>query len=543
MRWKVFALALLLLPPCFAGARGTNNTFFVSPTGSDSNNGFSAAAAWQTIAKVNTSTFAPDNFILFQGGQTFAGTITAPTGGTSGHPITIGSYGSGVATISSGAANCITAQNRDGWAVNGLKCLGNGTTSTVSGVLIDNSAASGKLSNGITLNNIEVTGYGANGVQVSGLSGGGYSNVTISNCSVHGNTFGGTVTNANAGVFVVGVFPTGQSNSNITVMGCEIFSNLGLAASDTIGNGIFFGGVNGGLIDHNYVHDNGANAVSTSGPSGILLGYSSGITIQFNEVARQKSGNTIDGDGIDLDIGVSSSIVQYNWVHDSQGAGLFGFNFSSAGAPSWTGNVYRYNVAQNNGAPGNGTVGEMVLGNQAPMGSVQIYGNTLLTSNSIPVFTTIGSSSVGPVIFSNNILDLFLSNATNFINVNPSGGTWTITGNAYIHNTTTQFTYAGTTYTSLAAFRSGTGQETVSAAPVGTTSDANLRIQGVPGGDTHGYNPSLLWGYQFTGTSPVIGAGVNLSTLYGITATKDFYGNPAVDSGGGYTIGAYGYPR
>jgi hypothetical protein len=542
-----FILSLVIASPCLGNVHGANTTYFVSPTGSDSNNGLSAAAPWQTITKVNASSFVAGNSILFQGGQTFSGTITAPSGGTSANPVTIGSYGSGVATISSGTGNCITAQTLDGWAVNGLKCQGNGTSSTVDGVYVDNGNSSGTLSNGITLNNIEVAGYGRNGIQVSGQSGAGFAHVTVSNCSVHGNTFGATNVGANAGIFVIGTFPTSAPHSDINVKNCQIFSNPGLTSTDTIGNGMFYGGVTSGLIDHNIIHDNGASAVSGSGPSGNLLGYSHNVTIQFNEVYNTKSGNTIDGDGIDLDIGSANNLVQYNWVHDNLAVGLFAFQSSSVGAPAWTGNTYRYNITQNNGTAGTqGLNGEFFIwAGGAAVTNLSVYGNTFFESDfgqSTPILASGGGSAVGGT-FANNILDLFLVNGISFLNIDPHGGTFNVTGNAYIHNTTTNFTWAGTTYSSLAAFRTGSGQEGGSGTPLGTTSDANFLNHSIPGGVTAGYNPSLLWGYKFTGSSPMIDGGVNLLSLYGITVVQDFYGNPAIDSTGGYTIGAYGYPK
>lgn len=46
-------------------------TYFVSPTGSNSNTGTSESKPWQSISKVNTKNFNGDT-ILFQGGSTFS---------------------------------------------------------------------------------------------------------------------------------------------------------------------------------------------------------------------------------------------------------------------------------------------------------------------------------------------------------------------------------------------------------------------------------------------------------------------------------------
>jgi hypothetical protein len=71
--------------------------YYVDATGgSDSNNGLSESAAWQTIAKVNAATIKPGESVLFKRGQTWAGTrLTVPSSGSAGAPITFGAYGSG----------------------------------------------------------------------------------------------------------------------------------------------------------------------------------------------------------------------------------------------------------------------------------------------------------------------------------------------------------------------------------------------------------------------------------------------------------------
>src|ERR1700733_11569483 len=99
-RLFLFALALLAVTVPYSFAGSSSTTYYVSPSGSDSNSG-SASAPWQTIARVNRASLQPGDTVLFQGGQTFSGTLTPPTSGTSSSPITFGSYGSGQAVITS----------------------------------------------------------------------------------------------------------------------------------------------------------------------------------------------------------------------------------------------------------------------------------------------------------------------------------------------------------------------------------------------------------------------------------------------------------
>jgi len=87
----------ITLPP-----RTIPATFYISNTGSDSNNGTSSSTPWQTIDKVNASTFIPGDNILFKKGDTFYGSITISQSGTAGNPITFSSYGSGVQPVITG---------------------------------------------------------------------------------------------------------------------------------------------------------------------------------------------------------------------------------------------------------------------------------------------------------------------------------------------------------------------------------------------------------------------------------------------------------
>jgi len=79
-------------------------TYYVDATlGSDANSGLSTQLPWRTLAKVNAATFAADDFVLLKKGETWRETLTYPSSGTSGHPITFSTYGSGAAPVITGA--------------------------------------------------------------------------------------------------------------------------------------------------------------------------------------------------------------------------------------------------------------------------------------------------------------------------------------------------------------------------------------------------------------------------------------------------------
>ena len=76
-------------------ATAAGATYYVSPSGSDGNDGLSPNSSWQTVAKVNGSSFQPGDQILFQRGGQWRESLIAPSSGAAGNPITFADYGSG----------------------------------------------------------------------------------------------------------------------------------------------------------------------------------------------------------------------------------------------------------------------------------------------------------------------------------------------------------------------------------------------------------------------------------------------------------------
>jgi hypothetical protein len=76
--------------------------YYISNTGSDAANGTSTGTAWQTISKVNASTFAPGDSVLFKRGDTWSERLNVPSSGSYGDPIVFGAYGTGAKPIITG---------------------------------------------------------------------------------------------------------------------------------------------------------------------------------------------------------------------------------------------------------------------------------------------------------------------------------------------------------------------------------------------------------------------------------------------------------
>ncbi|MGN6871718.1 MAG: hypothetical protein ACTHMY_25280 [Solirubrobacteraceae bacterium] len=89
-----------------AGSRGPA-TFYVSPTGGDSNRGTSPARPWRTVTRVDRAKLIPGDVVLFEGGQAFSDATLMPgqgfmVSGAAGRPIVFGSYGTGRAQLTRG---------------------------------------------------------------------------------------------------------------------------------------------------------------------------------------------------------------------------------------------------------------------------------------------------------------------------------------------------------------------------------------------------------------------------------------------------------
>ena len=104
-----------------------------------------------------------------------------------------------------------------------------------------------------------------------------------------------------------------------------------------------------------------------------------------------------------------------------------------------------------------------------------------------------------------------------------------------------RFTGGGTTYTSLAAWRSATGQETHDGNDVGFECDPCLVSPGNCGTIGDPCNLASLTAYKLQSNSPLIEGGLDLQSLFGIDAGgQDYFGSP-IPVGDQYDVGAHEY--
>ena len=102
------------------------STYYVdSASGNDANTGTATNAAWRTLAKVNATTFAPGDRILFQAGGSWTGTLWPKGSGTTNNVIRIGSYGGSARPLinGGGATDAVFLMNQEFWEINDLEVI------------------------------------------------------------------------------------------------------------------------------------------------------------------------------------------------------------------------------------------------------------------------------------------------------------------------------------------------------------------------------------------------------------------------------------
>lgn len=513
-------------------ARAT--TYYVSPTGSDSNNGTSTSTPWQTITKVNTITFSPLDNLLFQAGQSFSGHLVWISSGTLGNVITIGVYGTGIATISSGSSNGFTSVNNQYFFMSNLKFTGNGITSnTAEGVRIENSQTGNTKLQTVTLLNIEVSQYGFNGISIQGTNGAsGFNNVQILGCNTHdctGNFGNGT---GSSGIIFQGTNygsgATAPNHTNILVDHCISTDNIGYADPDNwTGSGIVLGECRYGIVQYCKSKNNGLNS---HGTVGIWCFDSGNLLFQYCDSRLTLTSNGTDGDGFDIDGGCHNIRIQFCWSQDNQGAGYQIYTYNDGLVTTSDSCTVAYCISQNDGTWGGSVSGSIMIGNDGgSLTNIFVINNTFYQNGLISnpkLISVEGSAASISGYVANNVL--FSNNGANFIK-SANTPALLFVGNNYYGTGTLNWEWGGTTYNTLSSWQSATGQEKISGVSVGKTSNPSFMSVG-----------NRIAGYRVSKNSTILGQGLNLNTLYGLnTGTKDFYGNKNTNNIGGFDIGAY----
>ncbi len=455
--------------------------------------------------------------------------------------MTVGTYGDGQATIDSGSLPCVSVSNVPSITVHNLNCVGSGITSNTSfGIVVDNSLADNVKLNGPTITNNTVSGYGDNGIEVSGSNGtSGFSGINISFNDVHDVTGNeANIGDDSACIRIISnpTYPNPTAHSDVQVIGNSVYNCVGQhQARNNTGSGILLSTSTNATIARNVVHHTGVYNDTCGGPNGIWAYSSANVVIEFNETYDNETNFAVggcDGNGFDLDGGITNSVVQYNYSHDNYGADFLVYAYTDSRQPQWSNNIFRYNIGQNSARA-------IFIANDdsLSMNACYIYNNTFYDKVAM-----VGANATAPIncIFANNIF--YSQNSppsVAFLLPNPSN--ISMVGNDYAGNGTWSWGNVG--YSSFSDWQSATSQEEMRGVNVGLTSDPLLVAPG-GGGITNGYHPEDLFEYLLLPGSPMLEAGLNLQSLYGIdVGTQNFYGTPVPDKAGKFSVGAGGILR
>ena len=516
-----------------AGSVTISHIYYVSPSGSDANNGLSSGAAWQTVAKVNAATLHPGDTVLFQGGQTFSGTmLQPPSSGTAASPITFGSYGTGNATITTSASTAIYAYEVGGIVIENLTITGPGATASRTGGYVGvyfNRDVSGQAA-AITVSNCTISGWSHGILAACSIAGGGYNGITLA---------GNTVTaNLNDGINVVGSSPGSYTDhTNVTITNCIAHGNIGDSTntSTSSGHGIVVGNLTGGSISNCTAYGNGGSCgCEGAGPVGIWCYTTKNFTIEYNvsyqNLTQSTSGNSYayaDGDGFDLDDQCNNVTLQYNIAYENYGSGIACYSDDT----TWTGNTIRYNLTWGNSAFNPNEAELFITGVNTPtngsFANSNIYGNTFICQNTGAVEpTAVELYAIGTftgVNLWNNIIYCGGSGATLVYGDTAYTGI-AFQGNLYYSASSFVISWGAPTYASLALWQA-TGQEKLSGANVGMQANPLLAAPGTAPAVTSPSSLSAATGLIPSPSSPVIGAGLNLSSDFSVSpGTADFFG-------------------
>lgn len=545
VRWRRVVpgvLVVLVVAVAAPGALARNEqillgaTYYVSPTGNDSASGTSPATAWRTLDRVTAASLLPGDRVLLRAGSTFSGGLYLQPGesGTPGAPISISTYGSGRARISAGAGTGIFVYDAEEIAISNLVLAGSGASSnTGDGISFYNDLAGNVKLQHVRIIGVDASGFGGYGVAIGGWNkASGFQDVKVTSSALHDNGRGGLTTYGPD--FQPGA--PSYANQDVYVGHVRAYNNLGNPSdlANPSGNGIVLGSVSKGQIERSVAYGNGSQARAPEGPVAIWAYDSTGVTIQYNEAYGNRTGGPADGDGFDLDQNTSSSVVQYNYSHDNDGAGYL--LYSGQSNSSHTGNTVRYNISQNDGRKN--SYGAIFGGGR--ISNDAIYDNTVYLSPSASgsppavLFTSVGSG----VSVRNNVF--YVTGGLPLV-IAPTVVTSSLVfqqNDYYSATGAFSVTWGAARYTSLATWRSATGQERLGNAPTGLTLDPLLVSAG--GGGTLGNADLLgnLTAYKLQATTPLLNSGLDLQGIFGIsTGGRDFYGL-ALPNGAGFELGA-----
>jgi hypothetical protein len=498
---------------CNAAAPAAGTYFVDATAGRDTNDGATPATAWQTLAKVNATTFQPGNTLCLKAGGAWTGALAPKGSGSATAPVVVDMFGQtgSVAKprIAAGTSDLqpLLLQNLQYWEVNNLELTNNkGGPGDYRGISVRGRDAG--VLNHIYIRNCfvhDVTGevdwIGGDtadnqppwvtfqaGWDASKRTGGivfeiesangtktWFNDVVVENNVVQDVSFGGIIFKQMDGGYGWGVRASKTDakftpHTNVTVRG-----NYVSQTNTQYGcNAFYITGVQHAVVERNVSKDAGTSAIE--------IYNSDDVKVQYNETfgTVRKAGGA-DSNGIDTDRASTNAIVQYNYVHDN-GDGILICQFAFGDS------IVRYNLIVNNSRHGINLHSDAAATNQTYNNLIFIDG--LSSANLIATSGTASDTLAASYTIRNNILR------------SSRAAAMVVTGGGV--------TYSNNLFSGVTAV----GSAPQSGDPLFVSAATH------PSGGMAGPALSQLTGFQVKAGSPAIDHGVSISNNGGV----DFWG-------------------
>ena len=372
-----------------SNAQGVNY-YIDSLKGSDANNGTTISAPWQTITKVNTTTFKPGDSILFICGSIWSGVTLHPLGsGTAGKPIVVSKYGKGnLPQINGNTATvhlpyAVYLINQQYFTISNLDITNNfeatsTSTATKRGVYV--TAKDLGIVHNITLKNLSV--HEVLGSYYSDVTAGGifceitgsktptwYDSLLIDNCHVY-NVDRTGISNQSSwnGPRTINSNSKWYPSTNLRVQNCEVDSSGS--------NSIIVRAAKAPLIQYNKVIK---SSIRYSGNS-IFVFECDDALIQYNEGSFNVfNPGDADASAFDGDYHCHRTIIQYNYSHDNDGGAWVIVSDPTTNGTFDDSCIIRYNISQNDNHA-NASKEQAVIRIDGNITNTTVYNNTIYSS-------------------------------------------------------------------------------------------------------------------------------------------------------------------
>ena len=483
------SVALIMIGMMLLTSSLRSATFYVDATaGNDSLDGRSMETAWQSLAKLNDTTFVAGDTILFKAGERFIGSFRPNGSGEESNAIIVDMYGEGERPVLDGEGSVnhvVRLVDVDYWELNNLEITNdNESQGNRIGVHI---LANGGQRRHFHLRNLyihdimgrytfEMAGKNTGGIGIIGNGDTRFDDILIENCEI-------------GDIVRVGVF----TNGNKGKQGDRPITNF-VMRHNTIyrcaGDGAIIRYADKPIIEKNEAYENhiGDQDLVKWGVA-LWCRSTDSALVQFNHV--YKTYGDMDGQAFDADLEAWGTVVQNNYSHDNEGGFMLVYG-SSADA------IVRHNISQNDGALG-GHIFDFPIWTK-PRGSGIFHNNTIY----LPPGNTavIADEAMGTALFYNNIF--YSESESELLTLDEENHKPVLSFNCYF----------------------GYKEKDVQLDSNAISADPLLTAVG-----TGGEKMGTVAGYKLCQGSPCIGAGISREAMNGNywlpdLGAQDYFGNP-----------------